>query len=294
MTVAASLPGKMALFLLLLLSVFQAKADFLSAIKVPNPSRLAQVGPPAVRIPSEVTQVVQSPRQIAEGLKGTPALELHSEGLKVRSEDLKAQAEQGVTGLQQMTSAALETGADLTSNAKPQDVQNAFNRAIGPGPGREAQQIVETLPTQSPSGFAAALSGATSRVAEAVNQTSSRAADALRSMGPRAAALLNRTGHEVAGHLSGHQASNARAGSLLPFDVMPMEAPEKSWAAFCGAVLLLIIAGCGAFVGHQRHHTTGRKGPIMLSEALAPLAASHARTPVLQNMTPQDALLRAD
>lgn len=278
----------------LFLLLASASGNFLGPIKL-DTSKLAPVSlPPATELAKVVQDQVAkaSPEQIADQVaKASP--EQIAEGLK----DTRS-AEQGVANAQQATSAALEASASAVSKATSQDVQKALTDAaeVAAGPATVSKVVddFQGLPTQSPAGLADTLRGATAHVAQAVNRTSLRAAEVISSMGPRAAALLNRTGHEVAGRLSSQR--SASSGELLPFDdLLPEEAAERSGLAFCGAALLLALASCGAFVGHRWNRSAARKGPMMLSEALAPLAEASARAPSLQlaASAPQDALLVA-
>lgn len=254
--------------LVLLLSAPGARGDFLSGVKVLapsnfNPGQLKPVTLPAkmpeLKLPPAITnraEVVQaaggkirtaSPEQLAEGLQQGGAI--------------RTRTEQEVAAAQQHAAAVLKKGAAAAAQAKLQAVN-------------EAKKAVEAMHPERSAGVAGALRGASSQMADAVNQTSLHASEFLRSFGPKASTMLSRSGEALACKFAG----DCNGDGVLPFDP---EDPE-SWAFF-GFAVFLLVAICGSSMVVLRcMYSAGRKGTILLTDALVPLTEAYAREPTIQ------------
>merc|ERR1719491_1389170 len=125
--------------------------------------------------------------------------------------------------------------------------------------------------------MAGVLRGATSQMAVTVNQTSQHFAEFLSGFGPKASAVLSRSGDALACKFSGDCGSSSDASAELPLD--PTD--PQNWA-FWGFALFLVAAAClVCAVALRCMYATGRKGTMLLTEALIPLSDSSAREPAL-------------
>lgn len=267
--------------LVLMLSAPGARGDFLSGVKALGPSnfkpgQLKPVTlpakmpepklPPAITSRAEVVQAARgkirtaSPEQLAEGLQQSGAI--------------RTRTEQEVAAAQQHTAAVLKKGAAAAAQAKLEDVPTALSKVVGSQAVNEAKKVVEAMHPERPAGVAGALRGASSQMADAVNQTSLHASEFLRSFGPKASTMLSRSGEALACKFAG----DCNGDGVLPFDP---EDPE-SWAFF-GFAVFLLVAICGSSMVVLRcMYSAGRKGTILLTDALVPLTEASAREPTIQ------------
>jgi len=277
---------------MLLLSSFQARADFLSSVKlgVPtqvNPTKLNPFKPDPASLP-QLPAAIKSPVDAAwaaEGKLAEGSPEQLAEGLQ-KGEAIKVTAEQEMLDAQHKAAGLLKKGAGAVAGTKPEDLPSALSGAVGDKAANDVVKAVQGM-HREPSAVAGVLRGATSQMAVTVNQTSLQVSEFLRSFGPKASAMLSRSGEAVACKFSGDCSSTDDA--VLPFDP---EDPE-SWALL-GFALFLVLAVCGSSAVVLRcMYSAGRKGTILLSEALVPLTEPSAREPTIQmSSSPQDGLLQ--
>jgi len=191
------------------------------------------------------------------------------EGLR-KGEEIKARAEEETARVQDKAAGLLKNAAEEASRANLEDIQGVV---------KGAQQAVDALKQKhSSGGVAAALRGTTSQLADTVNQTSLHVSHFLRSFGPKASVVLTRSGDAIACKLSGDCNPLPDGEAVLPFDP---EDPEN-WA-FWGFAVFIVFALCGMSAGVLRCvYFAGRKGSVLLSEAMMPLTEPSAREPTIQ------------
>jgi len=264
----------LAQFAVLLLSALQARGDFLSGVNLGdatklNPTKLNPIKldpanlpqlPPAIKSPVEVVRAAEG--KLAEG----------------SPEQLAEDAQSAAAGV-------LKKGAGAAESAKPEYLPAVLSGAVVVGDqaaseakkaASEVKKVVDGLHPERSGGVAGALRGATSQMATSVNQTSLQVSAFLRSFGPKASAMLSSSGEALACKFSGD--CSASGDGMVPFDP---EDPE-SWALY-GFALFLLLALCGSSAVVLRcMYVAGRKGTMLLSEALVPLTEASAREPTIQ------------
>jgi len=199
----------------------------------------------------------------------------HSEAIKVISDKRVADGQHRAAGL-------LRKGAGAASRVKFEDVPKALSGIAGDKAVTEMKRVVEGMHSGRSGGVAAALRGTTSQMAATVNQTSARFSEFLQSFGPRASVLLNRSGEALACKFSGDCASSSEA-EVLGESELPLDPQDPETWSFWGFALFLIVALCAMSAGLLRFmYVAGRKGSILLSEAMVPLTEPSARQPAVR------------
>jgi len=270
--------------LVLLLSAPGARGDFLSSVKVVVPSKFnpgqlkpVQLGParlPELELPPAITSRIEVV-QAAEGKIRTASREQLAEGLQ-QGGAIRTRTEEEMAAAQQHAAGVLKKGAAAAAQAKLEDVPSALSKVVGSQAINEAKKAVEAMHPERSAGVAGALRGASSQMADAVNQTSLHVSEFLSSFGPKASTMLSRSGEALACKFAGD--CNPDGDAVLPFDP---EDPE-SWAIF-GFAVFLLAALCGSSMVVLRcMYSAGRKGTILLADALVPLTQASAREPAIQ------------
>jgi len=235
-----------------------------SKVKIPkvdlSPTKLTR---PAVEKVKAVEKTItgESPAQVSD------LVQQHEAAAKAKVADLPGQA-----------SDLLKQGAEATSEAKLGAVETELKKAAG-----QVNKVVDTMKQERPSGgLASAVRSGSSHLAVAVNQSSVQFAEFLRSYGPRASAVLTHSGEALACKFSGdcHPTRPDVEEEVLPLDPEDLE----SWA-FWGFTLFLLAAVCGVSFGAVKcAWAAGRKGSILLSDAMVPLTEPSAREPTMVQM----------
>lgn len=176
----------------------------------------------------------------------------------------------------------LRKGAGAASQVKFEDVPKALSGIAGDKAVMEMKRVVGGMQSSRPGGVAAALRGTTSQMAATVNQTSARFSAFLQSFGPRASVLLTRSGEAMACKFSGDCTSGSEAEALGESELPLDPADPETWS-FWGFAVILLVALCALSVGFFRcMYVAGRKGSILLSEAMVPLTEQSARQPTVR------------
>lgn len=269
--------------LVVLLSAPGARGDFLSSVKVVAPSNFnpgqlkpVNLGPARLpELPAAVTSRIEVV-QAAEGKIRTASPEQLAESLQQQGGAIRTRSEEELAAAQHHAAAVLKKGTAAAAQAKLEDVPDALSKVVGSGAVNEAMKVVEGMHPERSAGVAGALRGASSQMADAVNQTSLQVSEFMRSFGPKASTMLSRSGEALACKLAGD--CNLDDDAALPFDP---EDPE-SWAVF-GFAVFLLVALCGSSMVVLRcMYSAGRKGTILLTDALVPLTEASAREPTIQ------------
>merc|ERR1719296_110344 len=181
--------------------------------------------------------------------------------------------------------------SNLLEQGKKVDVDAAaaeLGRAAGQVH-KQAESAVKSMQNQhSSGGFASALRGGSAQMARAVNQSSIQFAGFLRSFGPRASAVVSGSGEALACKFSGDCSSEVPADGDV---VLPLDPADPESLAFWGFSLALLVAVCGLSFGAMRcAWAAGRKGSLLLSEAMVPLTEPSAREPAIQMRAPSSGL----
>jgi len=275
----------------LLLAVTGAQAGFLGGVKLENPIKVDpaklnptkfrplpvdagkfQHGAVPVALPARLPDPVDAAQNAKDKVIGGAPLRVvdHPELLKDKAQEATSGAQQAQT----VAADLLKKGTDAASVVKVEDVS-----AVGERAANQAQKVVEAMHPERAEGVAGAMRGATSQMAVAVNQTSQRFAEFLNAFGPKASAVLSISGEAMACRFSGDcDSSSPSREAELPLD--PTD--PQDWLFWGFAFCLIVVACALCRVAFRCMYAAGRKGSVLLAEALIPLTESSAREPSLQ------------